>query len=164
MCYDEQGIFYNAVGAVPAVVHQYNRFALLQQRIVARVSKAASAGTTAGMLKQITPDAIAATLLGVAGGSADTSAAGRPDVSREAGLLAEADRAAATGEDYLASVALTDLLELGPDRHAALQPRLFEHLQKLCETRGVRTDAPLGPPTRARVAPTRALLRSAPVG
>ena len=37
MCYDKLGVFYNANGDVPAVVHQYNRFRELEQRIFHRL-------------------------------------------------------------------------------------------------------------------------------
>ena len=37
MCFDELGVFYNANGDAPAVVHQYNRFSELERRISHRL-------------------------------------------------------------------------------------------------------------------------------
>eukprot|EP00966_Prymnesium_polylepis_P180584 4182669-Prymnesium_polylepis.1 len=42
MCYDDLGILYNADGIPPAVVHQYNRFTELEQRIMGRLVPAHS--------------------------------------------------------------------------------------------------------------------------
>ena len=51
------------------------------------------------------------------------------DEAYEASLLAAAARAADAGDHHAAVTAYMDLLELGPERHAAYQPKLFESLQ-----------------------------------